>query len=214
MGKTVTRAAKGANGLSTRSGSPIMIDHTRLDAGDAALQRPHEQHPVFGRSQPDRETLRREYCDEGMTASALAKRYGVPRRTVVKWLEALAIPTRQRGRPQKKRSEIAERLVDTDGYVIVWRPGHPNARRNGYILESRWVMSELLGRTLLPTELVLHRDGNKQNNDPRNLYIAHAGSSAQSTKGAPMALTPMHTPEVDSAEKAVRAAIVAEHRGK
>ena len=112
---------------------------------------------------PDRETLLREY--EGMSASALAKRYGVTRTTLLKWLDIFGIPARRK-QSKGKRGESAERLVDTDGYVLVWRPDHPDARKGGYVLESRIVMAEVLGRPLLRTENVRYRDGDKQNNDP------------------------------------------------
>lgn len=35
----------------------------------------------------------------------------------------------------------------------------------------RVVAEQMLGRKLLPGEVVHHLDGNKQNNDPENLYV-------------------------------------------
>jgi hypothetical protein len=134
-------------------------------------------------TQPDPEALRIKYQDQRMTITALAERYCVPRRTIQKWLSAFGISARRRGRAGGTSGEIAKRLIDTDGYVLVYRPGHPNARRSGYILESRLVMSELLGRPLLPAEQVLHHDGNNQNNDPANLYIANADHAGKRTTG-------------------------------
>ena len=37
--------------------------------------------------------------------------------------------------------------------------------------KHRIVMEEILGRPLLSTEIVHHKDGNKQNNEPDNLYL-------------------------------------------
>jgi hypothetical protein len=63
------------------------------------------------------------------------------------------------------------RTIDKDGYVLVHAPGMTESRKNGYMLEHRLVMTQLLGRPLLPTEVVHHKDGNKQNNHPVNLEI-------------------------------------------
>jgi len=59
----------------------------------------------------------------------------------------------------------SEGSVRFDGYVRVTLPG--SARR--YL--HRVVMEEKLGRPLLPTEHVHHRDGNPSNNNPDNLEI-------------------------------------------
>lgn len=60
------------------------------------------------------------------------------------------------------------RYIDK-GYVNIRIPGQ------GYILEHRLVMEQHLGRPLLPTEHVHHRDGNRSNNDIANLQIVSRG---------------------------------------
>lgn len=57
------------------------------------------------------------------------------------------------------------------GYIRVLCPEHPNAQSDGYIFEHRLVMSNMLGRALLPNEHVHHLDENPSNNDPANLEI-------------------------------------------
>jgi hypothetical protein len=42
---------------------------------------------------------------------------------------------------------------------------------NRLISEHRYVMNNLFGRELFPSEIVHHVDGNKRNNDPSNLII-------------------------------------------
>ncbi|MGH6893185.1 MAG: HNH endonuclease [Dongiaceae bacterium] len=45
------------------------------------------------------------------------------------------------------------------------------AMANGYILAHRLVMSDQLGRSLLPTEVVDHINGVKDDNRPENLRV-------------------------------------------
>ena len=64
------------------------------------------------------------------------------------------------------------------GYVWVSVPPErrhlvPPGRRADF--EHRIVMAEMLGRPLLPDEVVHHRDGNRLNNDPGNLELWNTG---------------------------------------
>lgn len=63
------------------------------------------------------------------------------------------------------------RVVKNDGYVFVYSPDHPYRNRNKYVREHRLVMEKMLGRYLDPSEVVHHRDGNRQNNSPENLQL-------------------------------------------
>ncbi len=67
--------------------------------------------------------------------------------------------------PRKHRS------VTSHGYVQVYRPDHPNARKAGWVLEHTAVMSEILGRALLPGENVHHKNGIRDDNRPENLEL-------------------------------------------
>jgi hypothetical protein len=64
------------------------------------------------------------------------------------------------------------RTLNKDGYVEIYSLGHPNAKKHThYILEHRLVMEEQLGRFLLKTEVVHHRNGVKTDNRPENLEV-------------------------------------------
>jgi HNH endonuclease len=57
------------------------------------------------------------------------------------------------------------------GYVLLFEPEHPNARRDGYVAEHTKVMAEVLGRPLRRFEEVHHRNGIRHDNRPENLEL-------------------------------------------
>lgn len=57
------------------------------------------------------------------------------------------------------------------GYIRIWNPSHPMARKNGYVFAHRLVMSEYIGRYLTKSEIVHHKNGNRQDNRIENLEL-------------------------------------------
>lgn len=74
------------------------------------------------------------------------------------------------GRPlaplRKKRGWRMDR-----GYVMVFDPSHPNARKDGYVSQHIHVMAAKLGRPLERFEEVHHKNGIRHDNRPENLEL-------------------------------------------
>jgi hypothetical protein len=63
------------------------------------------------------------------------------------------------------------KYFDSNGYVVLFMPNHPNCGVKKTILEHRFVMECKIGRYLTKKEVVHHIDFNKKNNEPSNLML-------------------------------------------
>lgn len=99
-----------------------------------------------------------ENCDTRIHAKNLCiKHYG----RFLKYGDPLQIKGREKGTGS----------ISAQGYKLLWLPNHPNANASGRILEHRLIMSNYLGRPLLDTEYVHHKNGNRLDNRIDNLEL-------------------------------------------
>ena len=96
---------------------------------------------------------------------------------------------RRSGGTDLKPVTATPRVITPNGYVRVYRPGHPLAISN-YVFEQRMVMWEEVGLNCAPCEIcgrdetwktchVDHRDEDRQNNDRSNLRILCRGCNVK-----------------------------------
>lgn len=62
-------------------------------------------------------------------------------------------------------------LEKRTGYVKIYKPEHHRAMCDGYIYEHWLIAEQILGRPLLKTEHVHHKDRVRNNNNPDNIHV-------------------------------------------
>lgn len=94
------------------------------------------------------------------------------------------------------------RLLDKDGYINIWKPGHPYANNVGYVPEHRLVMEECLDVYLKPTLIVHHKNGKRDDNRLENLEVmtirehkSHHGRGRKHTEETKQKLRKHHNPK-------------------
>ncbi len=133
----------------------------------------------------NKDWLYQKYITEKSSIFEIAKETKYNYNAIFYWLRKLDIPRRTYSEAQKLRLQQKQitmkgennpswkggKHTSSQGYVSIHKPYHPHARSGGYIFEHRLVMEEHLGRYLLPHEIVHHIDGNRQNNNIKNLFL-------------------------------------------
>jgi hypothetical protein len=79
--------------------------------------------------------------------------------------------TKTCGKCENKTREVGRGYIDSSGYVKIYAPDHPNADKNGDVLQHVIVMSKHLDRPLRKGEFVHHKNGIRTDNNLENLEL-------------------------------------------
>ena len=79
--------------------------------------------------------------------------------------------SRKRGHFRSPNWKGGKRTGRTDEYIQVYKPDHPNATKEGYMMEHRLVMEQMIGRYLTKDEVVHHKNKKRFDNRPDNLQL-------------------------------------------
>ena len=114
----------------------------------------------------------RRLAAAGHSTAEIGQALGVNAETVRRRMLKLGIPRLPgKARPEKNYFWAGGYAVDDAGYILVRMPDHPQASASGYVRQHRLVMEQVLGRYLLPEEVVDHENRDTSDNHPGNLRL-------------------------------------------
>jgi hypothetical protein len=127
---------------------------------------------VIAKYEPYKEQITNLF-KEGNSTRTIANITNINFRTIAFLLNHYGCPRKRSGGSYKgdKSTNWNGGIKTMQGYIRILSPNHPYVATDGYVPQHRLVMEQSLGRYLLPTEIVHHKDGNKSNNDISNLEL-------------------------------------------
>ena len=137
----------------------------------------------------------REHIEEDLwTQSQCATYYGCSLSAIERRCASLGLRTQRTGpRAGKGHPNWKGGRYKSGEYVYLYNPDHPFSTKNGRVLEHRLVMESHLKRYLLPTEVVHHRNGIRDDNRLENLECF--ATNAEHLKHELSGKIPKWTPE-------------------
>lgn len=79
--------------------------------------------------------------------------------------------TRKKISEARKMHKIGHAKERKDGYIQVYFPDHPQSSKDGYVMEHRLIMENLIGRYLNDDEVVHHKNHIRNDNRIANLQL-------------------------------------------
>lgn len=136
-----------------------------------------------------------QYAATGVPSREIARRIGTNDRWVRKFLDDHGVPRSHSFSNPGKMNPAWKggRIVDTDGYILLWIPTHPDCNCHGYVREHRLVMEAMIGRRLSRQEVVHHKNKKPADNRPENLQLF--SENAEHLKHELKGQCPKWTPE-------------------
>lgn len=128
----------------------------------------------------------RDLHAQEMSCREIAEVFGCHEEAIRMRLIELGLPRLPaKARTEKNHFWQGGYSVDEEGYILEKCPDHPHATKAGYVRQHRLVMERILGRYLLPEEVVDHKNRDTSDNDPGNLelYASNADHLAATLSG-------------------------------
>lgn len=152
----------------------IGVSHPSLSAYMIRRGIASGQSPGQHRLRIDRDEVRRLIEIDHLTLEQVAERLGCTRSAIDRIVHSKRLKTARTGprSAANHRSWKGGRVLDKHGYVEIYAPLHPLARKpTGRVAEHRLAAEVKLGRYLQPNEVVDHRDNHPYHNWPDNLHV-------------------------------------------
>ncbi len=98
------------------------------------------------------------------------------KRTLEAAKKPMSEETRAKISEQRKLHGIGHTKKRKDGYIGVYFPEHPDANKEGYVMQHRLLMEQHLGRRLNKDEVVHHMNKDRADNRLENLCLMTASA--------------------------------------